>query len=406
MIFPLLARVLLAPIVKIQPPVSSSCHTVGLHGRKTAMKMPTKIGLLVLAIGLAFLGFGCDQPPASSPVSDGKENTGSGPLRFADSNDKVIYAAYWGASPWETSLTVFVVYDLTTKEQKFIRPPKNIQYGAPSCSPDGKKITFPEVQGNNSNICIMNTDGSAFQQLTHDYSDGSTVQTPTGEAQVLKYNTMPSFSPDGRKILFAQANRKRKRAFNRGTMLSKWDIYEVEIETKSVRRLTNFQFYDVSAPYYMPDGKRFIFWGMAPDTMSMDEQNRYREKYKDNWIFIMDGENAELKPAIVHGSWTCEPSVSEDGAILFVAKTNELDELTQSQFNYDLFLKKEDKFIRITTQQGYIDRAVISPYGYRILFSSTKKENARSIIRDYIVDVNGANLTEIHAREIGIETAD
>jgi len=242
--------------------------------------------------------------------------------------------------------------------------------------------------------------------LTHDYWDGSTKQTTTGTASIINFNTMPSFSPDGKKIIYAKAGIRRERSLGRGKMLSKWDIYEIEIETKTVRRLTNFQFYDVSVPYYMPDGKRFVFWGVSPGTMRMDDVRRYQAQYKDNWIFIMDGKNNELKPAIVHGSWTCEPSVTRNGDILFIGKTNELDGLPQSPFNYDLFLMQNNKVTRITRfnrKLGHIYQATISPDGQKALLSASRNENGKSISRNYIANADGTNFSEIRKPKTSLD---
>src|SRR5688500_14146475 len=58
--------------------------------------------------------------------------------------------------------------------------------GSPSWSPDGAKIVFYSERDGNSEIYVMNADGSRPTRLTrHPANDGS-----------------PSFSPDGTKIAF------------------------------------------------------------------------------------------------------------------------------------------------------------------------------------------------------------
>ena len=370
------------------------------------MKRYQRLGLLVVVVSVLLAATGCEDAPRTVATTGGNQNTSSGPLRFAEDNDKVIYAACWDDSSMNTYLTVFVNYDHLKNQKRLILLPKRTGFATPQYSWDGKKIAFPEIQGNTSNICIMDADGSHFEQLTHDYWDGSTKQTTTGTASIINFNTMPSFSPDGKKIIYAKAGIRRERSLGRGKMLSKWDIYEIEIETKTVRRLTNFQFYDVSVPYYMPDGKRFVFWGVSPGTMRMDDVRRYQAQYKDNWIFIMDGKNNELKPAIVHGSWTCEPSVTRNGDILFIGKTNELDGLPQSPFNYDLFLMQNNKVTRITRfnrKLGHIYQATISPDGQKALLSASRNENGKSISRNYIANADGTNFSEIRKPKTSLD---
>jgi Tol biopolymer transport system component len=351
--------------------------------------------IVFLLISLLASVGGCEGNNQKTPQVQNKNNIGSGPPALSYYSNKVSYPAYWGEDPWNTEQSAFVFYDLSTKETKLIIPPIKGGYGAPVYSWDGKKITFTYIKGDNSNVCIMDVNGNHFQQLTNDYSDGSIKNTHTGKAKVLKFNSMPSFSPDGKRIIFARAEVERERSFGRGKMLSQWDIYEIEIETKKVRKLTNYQFYDISSPYYMPDGKRFIFWGTAPTGESVKSLEEYRKRYKDNNIFIMDGKTNELKPVIVYRSWTSQPSVTKDGAILFVAKTNEIDGLPKSPFNYDLFLLDKGKINRITKQAGYIYNSSISMDGKRVLYSAKKKMNEDNFIHDFVVNSDGSEFVEI-----------
>ncbi len=77
----------------------------------------------------------------------------------------------------------------------------------------------------------------------------------------MRLNNSPPFSPDGKLILFKRSAVKRQKPEYSYDQMppSRWDIYEIEVETGKERRLTNYEFYRISQPFYLPDGKRFIF---------------------------------------------------------------------------------------------------------------------------------------------------
>lgn len=88
----------------------------------------------------------------------------------------------------------------------------------PSYSPDGKYIVFSSIGNGNSDIYIMNADGSNAKRLT---------QTSGSE-------TESSFSPDGKKIAFAS------------TGAGKTNIYTMNIDGSQVTQIT--QENDASSP--------------------------------------------------------------------------------------------------------------------------------------------------------------
>jgi Tol biopolymer transport system component len=80
----------------------------------------------------------------------------------------------------------------------------------PSFSPDGKKIVFVSRRTKNNDIWLMNVDGSAPTQLTTDDKDDEN----------------PRFSPDGKHIVFAS-----KRTGN-------FDIWTMDLDGRNPRQIT------------------------------------------------------------------------------------------------------------------------------------------------------------------------
>lgn len=114
----------------------------------------------------------------------------------------------------------------------------------PSISPDGAKIVWRRVlptggssqSGRNSEIFVMNRDGSSPENLTNDPS----------------FDGYPAWSPDGSKIVFA-SNRA-------GKTLGNFHIYIMDADGSDVVRvLENGATVEDARPQWSPDGSRILF---------------------------------------------------------------------------------------------------------------------------------------------------
>ncbi|KAF0215351.1 MAG: periplasmic component of the Tol biopolymer transport [Geobacteraceae bacterium] len=276
------------------------------------------------------------------------------------------------------------VYDTTTEQTHRFNPTNNQECLAPAYSRDGKLITFTSGKGDNRNVSIMNADGSGVRQLTHNYNDKPVRE---GKNKVIKINGSPSFSPDGKRIIFVRSGVRRQRSMG-GKVISNWDVYEVDVASGVERRLTNYKFDRISRPFYLPDGKRFIFTGIMPQG-----PEEYETPNEENFILVMDGINNRLKPAFKHDTWASQPTVADDGTIVFVSRTNELDG-TKGDYTYDLFIRREEATTRLTTMRfSQIAEPFISFDGSRIVFLASKARGAGPAL--WIANGDGSGLTKI-----------
>ncbi|MBN1364373.1 MAG: PD40 domain-containing protein [Syntrophaceae bacterium] len=217
------------------------------------------------------------------------------------------------------------VYNLETGELAAYQPPKGEKWFHAQYSFDGKRIVFivsAEDDPLNPQIAIMNLDGKNVRKITN--------------TQGLKFS--PSFSHSGKKIIFARPDVIRTSG---KTPAADFDVYEVDVETGRETRLTYFKFFSVSAPYYFPDDKTFVFYGDFPraypaipgSDRSIDIMKKVRKelefKYKNNFIYVMQANEKELKPYLVMPEYVKKykmyvassessrsPSLSADGSVL------------------------------------------------------------------------------------------
>jgi Tol biopolymer transport system component len=136
------------------------------------------------------------------------------------------------------------LYRLDLKRGDVIRIAKTPDYETePSLSPDGKSVAFvarpPGDRGNH--IFIQSVDGGNRRQLTRgDSSD-----------------TSPAFSPDGSRVAFA-----RSTTYNSGGLASDWNtgdkLFVMKVDGSSLRQINTNGLYPID-PSFSPDGKQIVF---------------------------------------------------------------------------------------------------------------------------------------------------
>lgn len=275
---------------------------------------------------------------------------------------------------------------LTQKASLFVPEGTQDAIASPSSSDDGKQlaIVIKEVANNydTSQIGILDL-------VTHTYRAVTKSST---------FKEWPSFSHDGKKIIYAQSNRKRKSG---KTRFSEWDIYEMELATGAERRLTNFCFFLIDRPQYMRDNKRFVFSGEPtcnfPNKGSADSHEAYKKQYQDNTIFMMSGDETTLKPLVIsdmsHGA-----TLTRDGLkIFFKAKTNKMDNSKEFNYNFDLFTYEEGKIHRLTSLKTYLSGYTISAHGEWVAYLSDEQRNNNDVL--WMMDVAAGTHSKINLGE-------
>jgi Tol biopolymer transport system component len=111
----------------------------------------------------------------------------------------------------------------------------------PSYSPDGKKIVYVHFDGNDSEIYTVNANGGHRVQLTNNNNT---------------YEHDPSYSPDGKKIVYMRFYKISQESNSRRS-----ELYTIDVRTGRRVQLTNNNNTIEQDPSYSPNGKRIVYEG-------------------------------------------------------------------------------------------------------------------------------------------------
>jgi hypothetical protein len=129
----------------------------------------------------------------------------------------------------------------------------NLDQVSPSFSPDGRKIVYGEIRGRDQEIMLMNADGSNKKRLT---TNG-------------RQDRQPVFSPDGKRIAFASSRS------------GETEIWVMRADGAGEKRLTTFSSIDKTTgqsanPQFSPDGSVVVFQGTTYAQVPWGQDALYR----------------------------------------------------------------------------------------------------------------------------------
>jgi TolB protein len=263
-------------------------------------------------------------------------------------------------------------------------------YSEPRYSPDGLKIIFIEQKKKDSktlpgvNISLMNADGSNMQTLT------------TGS----NYDFSPVFFPNGKQILFLRSTRFGHSSPIAQSHYHSYDIYMMNIDGSELKRITNWEAFQITSPSITSDGKEVVLQIFEPGLSSLckipinnpetklyikpdleqywtDKKLRYGGKEPTGPIKYDDLYNPQLFP--------------NDKYLVFTWPMN------YRGYGYELYLMdiKTMQTKKLTDLRKTISEPSISSDGKKILFILEDDNNKKEKKTLWQIDSDGANLKQI-----------
>ncbi len=163
--------------------------------------------------------------------------------------------------------------------------PTPLDVQTPAWSPDGRKLAFVSRRDGNSEIYVINTDGSGQENLT---------QHPARDSH-------PSWSRDGRKLAFVS-----RRDGNS-------EIYVMNADGSGLRNVTRAPSNDLR-PAWSPDGRAIAFVKMILKKCPRprDKTPCNNDVYEPN-LYVVNGDGSGLRRLTTQWASLVNPSWSADG---------------------------------------------------------------------------------------------
>lgn len=295
------------------------------------------------------------------------------------------------------------ILDLKTKALSYYQSPTNQSWYAAKFSPSGKQVVFvmaPRVPGSlpkedknqlytdwgNAQIAIMDADGRNVRLLTN--TSG--------------YKMAPNFSWSGKKVLFTQGE---MRAPGSKSIAAGLDAYEIDLESGNIQQLTDFKFFQMGRPSYLPGDEQFVAFADGPSKIPgvarSDNPAYWRnaeKKHNNSQIYVFNARSGsqELEPLFSQLFNAGDPVVDAKGNLYFMASDGRTLRHYQSMKdgvlrNYS-FLSSSSQFRGLTLQPRYSE---VAPDGSHLAVV-TGSRNPSDYSGIFLLDFATDRWEEIH----------
>lgn len=278
-------------------------------------------------------------------------------VRWSPDGRKITFTSHYRSGRF----AVYVANADGTGVRRLVKPAHRLEESAsPAWSPDGRWLAFASTRAaaGNPEIYVVRPDGSGLRRLTH----------TAGDAHVLGDDGMPSWSPDGKRIVFT-SNRTGGGA-----------IWVMRADGTGERKLYDHEGTDEFNPQFAHDGRRIAFSQLGLGTAEV-------------WIVGSDGGGARRIAAGGQPTWLPVASARESAAAGGLAADVLFTRHLRGTGTSDLFLAR-GSLVKRLTRDGTSAGGVFSPDGTQIAFASGRATGGQAP-EIYVMDAAGRNVRRL-----------
>ena len=188
---------------------------------------------------------------------------------------------------------IFLMSNNQGKALTQITESSNAFEGSPDFSADGKFLVYDKITSSYSRSFTI----WGFSNLSIVASCEIWLRNlETGENVLLGNGTQPSFSPDGKSIVFVRYSSDAKSC----------SIWTMSTDGSNMVQVTDAKKGYAFHPRYSPDGRKIVF-------------DCYKKDKKDNDIYIIDVDGNNLTQVTINKSYDGQPYWTSDGYLYFVS---------------------------------------------------------------------------------------
>ncbi|HVT40162.1 MAG TPA: DPP IV N-terminal domain-containing protein [Gemmatimonadaceae bacterium] len=229
----------------------------------------------------------------------------------------------------------------------------------PRWSPDGTKIVFTRTKDGSQDIWVMNADGSGQTRLTND-GDGKCEDDVPNRT----WSENPSWSPDGRKIIFTSARASG------GFVEALWIM---NADGTGQTLLLSMAGSLVSEAFYSPDGRSIAFH-VEPIAPTPALQCDGIASGGEIWVMNADGTNKRRLTTTANCSFDENLSWSPDSRKIAFGRCAQLSPAGCGVGGEEIFIMNSDGTNQIQLTSNFAgfnsERPSFSPDGTKILFAN------------------------------------